>query len=437
MDRPLHTRTQSGPTRTRRGLPHPDLPGHPPTPDPRRQHALKVIKVNSWDPQRPPALGSGQYTDSSSETTEIPWRVACMHSPCRQLHVLIFGGALQIFIGSSGEAARSGVLQKIALWVEQAGHTPLKWNDHSAFPAGLSTFAALKRIARQVDGAIFIFAEDDETWYRGTRTAQARDNVILEYGLFVAALGEGHVIICRSGNPKTPSDIFGISCVDVGDRTMIRAEAQVQDWLHALEQPDLDNILLERLASPFQASGKPSLFAKGTDLVRRAQKRVALVAKTPIVLVGPRPYDRSEEPIGYELEQLETYRDLMKASAAGRRADFICVASSAALQEELRQQAGTGLDAVVARNLRQFYDSSQDVRSKLTIRWYRGDSPMTYLVCDDDFMIWLKDRSGENVWITARNEIIARSLYFRAESMGNLVEFDAIMRELKVDHGLW
>lgn len=307
----------------------------------------------------------------------------------------------------------------------------MRWDDHGVFPAGINTFAALRRIARRVDGAIFIFSEDDETWYRGAKTAQARDNVLFEYGLFSAALGEGHVIICRSGNPRTPTDILGISFVEVGDFTMTRAEAEIFDWLRELQEPDLGSILLERLASPFQASGKPGLFAKGTELVRNAHKRVALVAKTPIVMVGPRPYDQSVEPIGYELEQLETYHGLIEESANGRRADFICVASLMSLKDELRQSAGASLPVEVKKNLRRLYDDSERSRSRVKLRWYTGNSPMTFLVSDDDFMIWLKDSSGESVWITARNEIIARALYFHAESMGRVVGFEEVAREIE------
>lgn len=205
---------------------------------------------------------------------------------------------------------------------------------------------------------------------------------------------------------------------------MVRAEIEVSQWLGRLITPDSASLLLERLVSPFQASGKQSLFIKGTELIRAATKRVALVAKTPIVLVGCRPYDESDLPISYESEQLETYRTLTRKCLSENRLEFACVAARGAMVEALRKYESTGLSGRVRENVQQFYADEQDSRARVRLRWYEGSAPMTFLVADDDFIIWFKDSSGESVWITAHNEVIARALYSRVEVIGRAMSLE-------------
>src|SRR5579863_2839699 len=214
---------------------------------------------------------------------------------------------MRIFLGSSREASSSGMLRRVAGWIEACGHSPLRWDDPGLFPAGAYTFTALRALAQNVDGAVFVFSEDDHVWYRGDKVSQPRDNVLIEYGLFSATLGDNRVAICRSGSPRSATDLDGITFIPVSPTTLVRAEIEIAEWIKRLEMPDPGTVSMEMLSSPFQASGKRSLFLKGTELVRLAKHRVALVAKTPIILMGPRPYDGSSPPISYEQEQYSMY----------------------------------------------------------------------------------------------------------------------------------
>ncbi|WP_371408739.1 nucleotide-binding protein [Micromonospora zamorensis] len=331
---------------------------------------------------------------------------------------------MRIFIGSSREARQRRLLAEVASWIEEVGHTPLRWDAREAVTPGTYTFSALRRIAHQVEGAVFLFSEDDRLWYRGAEARQPRDNVLIEYGLFSAVLGQESVIICREGDPKTASDLLGITHVELSDGKA-RAQLAVQDWLEqlgSLADSEDRGLLLERLDSPFQASGKRSLFLKGTELVRKATRRVALVAKTPIVIVGCRPYDDSDRPISYESEQLATYREIIRRSTVGDGPDFICVASRAALIEDVAIHRGTTFRARVRHNCEEIGAALTAPGSRVQLRWHEESAPMTFLVSDDDFMIWFKDASGESVWITANDEIIARALYSRAEAMGHVLD---------------
>ena len=48
---------------------------------------------------------------------------------------------LRIFIGSSKEADQAGWVQKLALWVEKAGHKPISWTEPGLFPPGSSIYS--------------------------------------------------------------------------------------------------------------------------------------------------------------------------------------------------------------------------------------------------------------------------------------------------------
>ena len=115
---------------------------------------------------------------------------------------------MNIFIGSSKEASET--MKRIARCLRAAGHTPLPWNKRNLFITGQDLFAELVRLSKEVDGAVFVFAEDDTTWSRGAVHQIPRDNVLLEYGLFVGSLGRESVCAVVVGKPKFPSDLLGV-----------------------------------------------------------------------------------------------------------------------------------------------------------------------------------------------------------------------------------
>ena len=72
-----------------------------------------------------------------------------------------------IFFGSSKEAENT--MDEIAALVSKLGCDTLTWNspNNDIFVAGDSVLDSLIETARKVDGAIFIFNDDDETGCRG------------------------------------------------------------------------------------------------------------------------------------------------------------------------------------------------------------------------------------------------------------------------------
>jgi predicted nucleotide-binding protein with TIR-like domain len=56
----------------------------------------------------------------------------------------------------------------------------------------------------------------------------ARDNILLEFGLFAGQLGAERTIICKKGNPKQPIDLGGIVYVNLNRPN--EARINIQKW---------------------------------------------------------------------------------------------------------------------------------------------------------------------------------------------------------------
>lgn len=136
----------------------------------------------------------------------------------------------QVFLGSSHEASEH--LDVVSEWLEDESLKPLRWDNPTVFIPGRTAMGELIDIAHhQVVGAVFLFAEDD-LMHDGSITVP-RDNVVLEYGLFAAALGEENTIVVVVGNPKLPSDFRAIY-VDLDKQS--RAKRKFKAWAHKLHE---------------------------------------------------------------------------------------------------------------------------------------------------------------------------------------------------------
>lgn len=115
---------------------------------------------------------------------------------------------MKIFIGSSTEAQKD--MEDLAVMLEDLDCEVITWKDSGVFIAGDYTLDNLLEISEKVDSAIFVFNGEDETWYRGEKLNSVRDNVLLEYGLFVGKKGRQNVTFMCKNSPKIASDLVGI-----------------------------------------------------------------------------------------------------------------------------------------------------------------------------------------------------------------------------------
>jgi Predicted nucleotide-binding protein containing TIR-like domain len=139
---------------------------------------------------------------------------------------------VKVFLGSSKESEDS--MRLVAAWLERIGQKVRRWQDPDLFVAGDYTLPRLIALVREFDAALFIFGEDDKVWYRGSPTVQPRDNALLEYGLFGGVLGLERVAICRVDHPRLPTDIAGLTYVDVSDGRTNDAQLRLKAWIDRL-----------------------------------------------------------------------------------------------------------------------------------------------------------------------------------------------------------
>ncbi len=120
----------------------------------------------------------------------------------------------RVFIGSSSEA-RDQVLACSEILNDTAEMMP--WWLAPEFRPGFSTMEELLLAVDSYDYGIFILTPDDSIESKGERSMAARDNVLLEYGLFLGTLGRERTfaLIQEGGSSdlqvKLPSDLLGIN----------------------------------------------------------------------------------------------------------------------------------------------------------------------------------------------------------------------------------
>lgn len=115
----------------------------------------------------------------------------------------------RVFIGSSSESLPVAYVLQQQLQGEASVNV---WNQ-GVFGISRYTLDELLRASRDYDFAIFVFAADDTIKLRGRRYLVARDNVLLEMGLFVGRIGLERTFLVQQGTREPlhlPSDLQGI-----------------------------------------------------------------------------------------------------------------------------------------------------------------------------------------------------------------------------------
>ena len=193
----------------------------------------------------------------------------------------------RVFIGSSKEGLP--IAEAIRDGLGAAAEVPL-WSE-GVFPLSSYTVEALLDEFRSVDFGVFVFSPDDETILRGESLTTARDNVILELGMSLGALGRKRSFIVRPEeiDLHLPSDLAGIT-VAWYDPSTADLAAAVSD---ACDQIQAEFASLAP-AFPTESPFGPNVLADPTPEVLPGQE-YGLAFEAParhrvevkLVLVGP------------------------------------------------------------------------------------------------------------------------------------------------------
>lgn len=130
-----------------------------------------------------------------------------------------------MFIGSSSEGKELAEYLQAAL--EDVCDADV-WDQHVFEPSG-ETLGRLLDAANDYDFAALVLTPDDVVQKRGASALAPRDNVILELGLFLGALGRQRVfMIAEKGAPLAlPTDLLGVTVVTYKPRAKRQPRAEI------------------------------------------------------------------------------------------------------------------------------------------------------------------------------------------------------------------
>jgi predicted nucleotide-binding protein len=86
----------------------------------------------------------------------------------------------------------------------------VRW-DRDVFEPSGNALDSLLATAAEVDFAVLVATPDDKTVSRGAATPSARDNIVLEFGLFAGALGRNRTYLLATDELKLPTDVLGLT----------------------------------------------------------------------------------------------------------------------------------------------------------------------------------------------------------------------------------
>lgn len=327
---------------------------------------------------------------------------------------------VRIFVGSSIE--QKDFALEVSTWLEDCQCDVKVW--YESFEVGDQQLERLYSVAKEVDAAVLIFGEDDEAWYRGSKTPTPRDNVVFELGLFTGTLGgpsQKRAVFIKVGSSKVPSDLQGITYDAYNSTKKRSAEKELKRWARGVTK-----IKREMNTTRLFAQHKKQLFEHGTDIISVAKNRVRLFAKTPVPIVGPRPYEvEDSSQYSYERDQFAAYWKIIERAAAGELS-FALGASLTCFAEELK---GRSLDfkESIKEKIRLLYEMKARPGSKISLHWTEDRNPTTFVVGDLESILWFKGHNSDNVWFRDGSAEVADAL---ATTTWKSMDVDAVLKHL-------
>lgn len=157
----------------------------------------------------------------------------------------------RVFIGSSSEGR--DVARNLQAELGSACDV-VRWDQSVFAPSGYALDSLLETAAT-VDFAVLVATPDDKTISRGETIASARDNIVLEFGLFAGALGRDRTYLLATGDIKLPTDVLGLTRLTY--RSHQSGRAAVTEAAMQIEQRILSIGRLPRAAETGSAEDGP------------------------------------------------------------------------------------------------------------------------------------------------------------------------------------
>lgn len=212
----------------------------------------------------------------------------------------------RVFIGSSTKSRP--IAERMAGLLEGAFDVTPWW---SAFPPGDLTLETLLEARARYDCALLVFAKDDVIDAPAGQLGVARDNVVMEFGLFLAALGKARVLVLAERGVKELSDLAGWtylkysdpSDLDTLDLQLQRATERVRErWLPLPPREETPRPPIED-----HALGFANTLDDIADRLARATRRLAGYRS------GVAAQVRERDPFRFDLSRacISTYADAM------------------------------------------------------------------------------------------------------------------------------
>lgn len=162
----------------------------------------------------------------------------------------------KILIGSSSEGLEVARAFKAALEPEMRASL---WCD-DFFTAGEYTLETLEARSRSFDGALVVGTSDDQLISRGMNYSAMRDNLLLEFGMFVAMFGRRRALLAIEGlgETKVASDLFGLTCIGFSrteqvDEGIASAVVQIKRVVNGFALGTVDSQVALRLEQVLRA----------------------------------------------------------------------------------------------------------------------------------------------------------------------------------------
>jgi hypothetical protein len=199
----------------------------------------------------------------------------------------------RVFIGSSTKAL--SIANEVQANLASQTH-PEVWNQ-GVLPLTRSIFDSLLATAKVHDFAVFVFLPEDIVSIRGQTRAVVRDNVVLEFGLFLGALGPDRtfaIMPAADANLQLPSDIAGV---------LIGTYDPTHPNLRAALGPACSDILKRISMQPFQPRVSTARFANLSEaasaithaIAVETTRRVSVIASTAAAAL-PSVFENSLPP---------------------------------------------------------------------------------------------------------------------------------------------